>query len=252
MKIISLAPNITNTLVDMGCEDMIVGSTEHTDVKSNYTVGSWLSPNYKKIKNIDHDIILTSDALQKNIRDEILDMGLSVNHYNLNEFEDLFNLIDSLSNLTGIESDVLKNSIKDRLSNVKSNQPDDSKIVYCEEWDNPTMVAGNWIPDIVYYCGGKYPFLDSGDRSRKINKKEFDSCDPDIFISHICGVSLLDDFRDIRNKWNIKDNLDIYFVDDNYTNQLSSRSIIGVEIFAEIIQDQSYNKSKHYNTKNRF
>lgn len=248
MKIVSLAPNITNTLVDLNCENDIIATTQHSNLNSKYSIGSWLSPNIAEIKRLDPDYVFTSDPLQSKIYNKLSNDNMNIYHFNLKQFSDVYTLINSLGSIIGKneESERLISEINNRQTEVLNNVNNQNPVVYCEEWDNPTMVAGNWIPDIVEYAGGDYPFLSSGQRSREINKTEFDKYDPDIFISHICDMGLINDFRDIRDNWDT--NLDkVYFVDDNYTNQLSSRSIIGLEIFAEIIQNKSYNKDEYYN-----
>jgi ABC-type Fe3+-hydroxamate transport system substrate-binding protein len=78
MKIVSVAPNITEILLDMGITPD--ATTVHTNV-GNETVGKWLSPDLEEINDIKPDIVFTSDSLQDKINKELRSMGHNVNHY---------------------------------------------------------------------------------------------------------------------------------------------------------------------------
>lgn len=95
MRIVSLAPNITNTLVDLNCESDIIATTQHSNFNSKYSIGTWLSPNINKIKRVDPDYVFTSDPLQSDIYSKLSDSGMNIYHFNLKQFSDVYTLINS-------------------------------------------------------------------------------------------------------------------------------------------------------------
>ena len=62
VKIVSLAPNITEALFAIGADSLIAGVTDFCDfpeaVKTKPKTGSYLSPDYEKITSINPDLIL--------------------------------------------------------------------------------------------------------------------------------------------------------------------------------------------------
>jgi len=245
-KIISLAPNITDIIQKLGYSDYIIAHTNHSDIVNSEKIGNWLSPNFKRIEEINPDIIFTSDPLQEKIY-ERLNKKFNVHHTEPSCLNHLFPLITDISNEIGNtgEAKDLNRNLQNRIKRVKSIQEENSPVVYCEEWDNPTMVAGNWVPEMVQIAGGKYPFVKPGNRSRKISEEEFYEEDTDVFISHICGRNLQQKPNDSRVKWEY--NGSIYFINDNYINNLSTRTVDGIEAISEIIYDIDLNKSNLYN-----
>lgn len=93
MKIVSVAPNITEILLDMGITPD--ATTVHTSV-GDEIVGKWLSPDLEVINDINPDIVFTSDSLQDKINKDLEDMGHNVKHYNPRRFDNLFDIIQDL------------------------------------------------------------------------------------------------------------------------------------------------------------
>lgn len=251
MDVISLAPNITDILCKLNFEDNLIGCTKYHNIKGADNVGGWPVPNIEKVKELDPDVIFTSDPMQDEITDYIDPNNYDIFHTNPTRFLDLYDMILFVGDKINRKDKSISvvNNINKTVNHINNHKVDDKPIVYCEEWDNPTKVSGNWIPDIVNIAGGYYPFLNSGERSRNIKYKEFKKNDPDIFISHVCGFGLQDRFREVRDDWNMT-NSDVYFVDENYMNNLSTRSIKGIKILCEIINNDSYGLSKHYKSVN--
>lgn len=245
-KIISLAPNITDIIRKLGYSDYIVAHTNHSDIKNSEKIGNWLSPDFNRIKEINPDIIFTSDPLQEKIYEK-LNKQFNVHHTEPSRLNHLFPLITDISTKIGDagEAEKLNRNLQNRINRVRLIQEENSPVVYCEEWDTPPMVAGNWVPEMVRIAGGKYPFVEPGNRSRKISEEEFYEENTDVFISHICGRNLQQNPNNSREKWDYSGS--IYFINDDYINNLSTRTVDGIEAISEIIYDVDLNKSSLYN-----
>lgn len=64
VRVVSLAPSITKTLLALGARDELVGVSDYcldTAVAGLPHVGSWLTPNYEGIARLDPTLILTLD-----------------------------------------------------------------------------------------------------------------------------------------------------------------------------------------------
>lgn len=245
-KIVSLAPNITDIIVDLDMENKIVACTSHSDLRGCKEIGDWLSPDYKRLRDFDPDIVMTSDPLQQDIKNEIENMGYNTLHTEPTRFSDLTDLIQTIGETIDADerSDQLIDNVVRRYHKVKESSTSKEATVYCEEWDTPPMAAGNWIPDMVDAVGGSYPFVQGGDRSTSITEDQFKQQKPDYFISHLCGQGKMTNFRSIRDNWSYDG--DVYFVEDQYMNRLSTKTVIGLEIICEIVCDEDFGHSQKY------
>ena len=74
MRLVSLAPSATATLSAMGAADELVGVTVHCDPGDGTDperVGGWLNTDFDAVEALSPDLVLTSDALQRDTRDEL-------------------------------------------------------------------------------------------------------------------------------------------------------------------------------------
>lgn len=236
MRVVSLAPNITQIIKYIGGEDKLVGHTHYTEVEESEVVGGWLDPNYDKIGDLEPDVIFTSDLLQRQTKRDLED-DFKVEHSEPSSVQDLFPLMENVGETIGVETEKSIEELKSRLDSVEKYVEENVQskpIVYCEEWNDPPMVAGNWVPDVIEIAGGSYPFLETGERSRKMTKEEFNSENIDYFVSHICGFGLTVNCQKIIDRdWNTPE--EIYIFHDDLLNQLSPRLIEGVECICHII-----------------
>ncbi len=100
------------------------------------------------------------------------------------------------------------------------------------------MAAGNWVPDAVRAAGGRYPFVDPGERSREVAGEVVEAADPDHVVLHVCGRGERSDPDAVRSReWAI--DAPIHVVDDDLLNQPSPALIDGVERLAELLHPEA-------------
>jgi iron complex transport system substrate-binding protein len=56
------------------------------------------------------------------------------------------------------------------------------------EWLDPLRTAGNWVPDLAQAAGGRYPLVESGQRSREIDWAALRELDPDVLVCSPCSL----------------------------------------------------------------
>lgn len=135
-------------------------------------VGGWLNPDYERLRELDPGVVCTSDELQREIRDELRDRGYDVVHREPSRLADVLDGFESLGAAVGASEAGrrLREDTEARIDVVQSRVADHSRpVVYCEEWSDPPMAAGNWVPEAVRAAGGRYPFVAPGERSREIH-----------------------------------------------------------------------------------
>ncbi|MDL0121490.1 MULTISPECIES: cobalamin-binding protein [Halobacterium] len=232
MRVVSLAPSATAVVTALGASDRLVGTTTHCDAPDTPAVGGWLTPDYDRVVDLDPDVVLTSDALQAEIRDALRSRGFDVHHTAPATLDDVLASFADIGDAVGRPDagDALAADCRRRLAGVRDATPADGPTVYCEEWADPPMAAGNWVPDAVDAAGGHYPFVDAGARSHEVDAAAVRAAAPDHVVVHICGAGRQTD-ADPATRWDL--DAAVHVVDDSLLNQPSPRLIDGIELLAD-------------------
>ncbi|ELZ43916.1 iron/cobalamin ABC transporter periplasmic substrate-binding protein [Halorubrum coriense DSM 10284] len=252
-RVVSLAPSATATVAALGAADRFVGVTAHCDLPDGSAAGSahgpdaptavggWLNPDLDRVAALDPDVVLTSDALQADLATDCRDRGFDVAH------REPATLDDALDGFAARGSDVgrpdagerLAADARDRLDRIAERVAGRPRpTVYCEEWSDPPMAAGNWVPDAVRAAGGRYPFVDPGERSREVDPAAVERADPDRVVVHVCGHGDRVDPAGVAER----DWIDapVSVVDDSLLNQPSPALIDGVERLARLLHPEAF------------
>ena len=253
-RVVSLAPSATATVAALGAADRLVGVTGHCDlpedadagsahgVDSPTTVGGWLNPDLDRVAGLDPDVVLTSDGLQADLADDCRERGLSVAH------REPATLDDAVAGFAARGADVgrpeagerLAADARERLDRVADAVADRTRpTAYCEEWSDPPMAAGNWVPDAVRAAGGRYPFVDPGERSREVDLAAVERADPDHVVVHVCGHGERVDPEAVAGRdWAV--DAPVRVIDDSLLNQPSPALIDGIERLARLFHPDAF------------
>jgi len=240
-RIVSLAPAATATLRELGVLDRLVGITTHCrseiDADTDPTVlGGWLDPDLDELNALDPDLVCTGDALQAEVRDAIRDRGMRVHHTDARTLPEAVETFAALGHAVGHgdEGERLAARSRERLDRVRDRATDARPTVYCEEWSDPPMAAGNWVPEVVETAGGHYPFVDPGERSHAVSREEVEAADPDHAVLHVCGHGARVDPATVTDRdWDVDPT--VHVVDDALLNQPSPNLIDGAERLADLL-----------------
>ena len=249
-RIASLAPSATATLSAMGAGDAVVGVTVHCTLERP-RVGGWLNPDYDRLAELDPDLVCTADPLQADVRDDLRDRGYDVCHVEPATLDAVVDSFETLGRAAG-RPDAgtrLAAAARDRLAAVRARVPeapertvgargtdasaDSRPVVYCEEWGDPPMAAGNWVPEAVETAGGRYPFCNPGDRSREVSEADVEAADPDHVVVHHCGHGDRADPDVLAERgWDL--DASVHVLDDDLLNQPSPALLDGIETLADL------------------
>jgi len=186
---------------------------------------------------------VTCDDLQASIRDDLRERGYEVCHTDPTTLDEAVDDFARLGAAVGRPeaAERLAADCRERLAAVRGAVPDDPverPTVYCEEWSDPPMAAGNWVPEAVETAGGAYPFCDPGERSRTVTPEEVAAADPDHVVLHVCGhgdAVAPETFRD--RGWT--DDAAVHVLHDDLLNQPSPALVDGVERLADLFHGVS-------------
>ena len=238
MRIVSAAPSVTTILTEIGAEEDIVAATDYCDIQIDVIIGGWASQvDMELIKSLKPDIVFTVDQLQRNIADDLRESGIPVFHTEPNTIDEFLESIPKIGEQVGrkYEANKLKSKLETRIRRLQkqTEEFDDQPVIYCEEWPEPPMVAGNWIPEIVNVVGGKYPYNKTGQRSRKIKYDEVVESKPDYVVLHYCGWEKDNMTTFAKRGWDI--DAEIAVVDDDLFNQPSPKLVEGIKQLALLV-----------------
>ncbi|WP_458207155.1 cobalamin-binding protein [Haladaptatus sp. NG-SE-30] len=243
-RIVSLAPSVTEILRELDATDRLVGVTHHCSVETT-RVGGWLNPDFEAVEACNPDLVLTTDSLQADVRDELRERGHRVVHV---EPRTLDEMVESFATLgravdcarAGHDLAWRARSRIHRVRRLVSGR--DRPVVYCEEWSDPPTAAGNWVPDAVAVAGGRYPFLQPGDRSREVEQAVIEDAEPEHVFLHVCGRGERSDPEAVLERdWEIPalDRDAVHVFDDSLLNQPSPRLIDGIERMAATLHPEA-------------
>ncbi|MFB6089580.1 MAG: cobalamin-binding protein [Halobellus sp.] len=238
-RVVSLAPSATASLAAMGADEAVVGVTAHCDL-DRPVVGGWLNPDYDRLADLDPDVVCTADGLQREVRDELRDRGYDVCHVEPDTLAAVIDSVEAVGRAVGRPEagSALAAELRDRIDAVRDRVADrgsdDRPVVYCEEWGDPPMAAGNWVPDAVDAAGGRYPFCEPGDRSREVSAERVARADPDHVVVHHCGHGDRVDPGVLADRgWDL--DAPVHVFDDDLLNQPSPALVDGIERLAAVL-----------------
>ncbi len=237
-RIVSLAPSNTEILYELGVEDRVVATTAICDYPADAadkpSIGGWTNPDIDAVTEHEPDLVLATDELQNAAVEQCVNEGLHVKQFTPTTFQDVFNTIKAIGEHVGAEEQArdLVDELNARVRGLAAMTRSDTPRVYCEEWHDPPMVGGNWIPRMVNMIGGEY-LINDGDRSREVTTDEVQDFDPDHIVLHYCGFGTDADPDRIyrRDGWtdiSAVQQENVHVIDDSLLNRPGPRLIDGM------------------------
>ena len=204
------------------------------------------------LKELDPDVIITQSQCSVcavSLKDvekcliKFTDKKPLLNDLKPNSFEEVLkdiNLVGKKLNKK-VESNFLVKNIKNEINKIKVKTSNTKiKNVLCIEWIEPIMTAGNWIPQLVNFAGGKSILAKSGKNSNFIKLEHINFKEVDIVIFMPCGFDIKRSKEEILKanidySSNLK-NKKTFIVDGNkYFNRPGPDLLESTRILAEII-----------------
>jgi iron complex transport system substrate-binding protein len=200
------------------------------------------------IKEYKPDVILTGTVIQEKLAAELKTNGLPVYHQDPRTLEAVFKSIHDLSVVLDAEEngEWLVEELRSQFAALKEKTKHLPKKarVYVEEWHDPPMVSGNWVPDILRAAGVQSFPISSGDLSHEVSLEEVKKFDPDLIIISWCGAGMHADKYLLmkREGWEnlraVKER-NVIVIDDSLLNRPGPRLIDGArQIYGKVFEIQ--------------
>ena len=202
MRIVSLAPNVTSILVELGASEALVGITRWCkDVLSEDQFRRLSGvPQFDDCWNADPaavaalgpDLVIGSVPYRAQVVDGLIAQGLRFLATYPRCLADIYADIRLLGRIVDVtvRSEQLVSRMQTGIDAVRSRLAQaggDGRRprVYCEEWSNPLQNSQVWVEELVAACGGEFVPLPA---ARKVSAKEVIAADPDLIVVAWCGT----------------------------------------------------------------
>lgn len=244
-RIVSLAPSNTEILYALDADDRIVATTavcDHpTEASDKPSVGGWTNPDVDAVADHDPDLVLASDALQDDAVERCREAGLTVEQLTPTRLHDVLNTVKRIGELVDRDQAAqdLVDDLNRQIHDLSTRNRTDTPRTYCEEWHDPPMIGGNWIPDLIRMLGGDY-LINPGERSRRVTGNEIQAFDPDHIVLHYCGFDDATDPDQVLDRDGWQDitaiqHDEVHVIDDSLLNRPGPRLVEGMRELHEII-----------------
>lgn len=258
MRIASLSPAVTEILFALEQQKNIVCSDTFSDFPESAKAIPHLKDHQKisadVLRTYTPDIVFTSTLAQDRLAKELKDEGFGVIHQDPRSIGEIYESIRQIGIILGCEAraHALTETMQQGFNDTKRKAAMFFRKpkIYVEEWHNPPMMSGNWVPEVVKIAGGigleilKSGQVISGQKSevsdkrnppsREVSLEEVRMFDPDLIVLSISGAGNVASKELLTNRagWNelraVKEN-HLFVIDDSLLNRPGPRLTEGAK-----------------------
>jgi len=254
VRIIALAPNITEIVFALGQENRLIGVTKYSDfppeAKQIPSVGSYIDLDVEKIVSLKPDLcIATKDGNPREVvysLDSLQIPTYTVDTRDLDSVMDTVFEIGRLLNVTEKAGELVEN-MRSRIERVDSmvSKTDYRPRVFFQIGVSPIVSVGTntYIHELIVRAGGKnlakgrvpYP---------RFSREQVLALSPEIFI--ITSMAREQVFEKVRAEWSrwsdlpaVRNNR-IILVDSNILDRPTPRMVDGLELLVKVIHPELF------------
>lgn len=190
-RIVTLAPNLTETVYALGLEDMLVADTNYCDTppaaKLKAHVGDPQNPNLESIVALQPDLVLTTTSINRvETADALKQLGFAVYTTDPQTVRGMLDSVSHLAQAMGAEKQgtQLVARMQQRLDALQSRLSDRPMVhVLFVVWDQPLMTIGQntFIADALRWAGAESVVL-SKQRWPRLSLEEVVRLQPDYLV----------------------------------------------------------------------
>ena len=169
LRIVSLAPNVTEIIYALGSGDQLVGRTDYCNYPEEAlaitSIGTLWEPNLEAILSLDADIAIASSIVDPSFIDSLKAAGIEASQfYEEESLDGTYALIEKVAACIGKEAEAAEivKSMKDRIAAVQakvSTIPADQKkscvyMIGYGEWGDYAATGETYLNDVIEVAGG--------------------------------------------------------------------------------------------------
>lgn len=253
LRIVSLAPSVTESLFAIGAGDLVVGRTEYCDfpaeVESLPTIGGFAasSISVETILDLEPELVIGGSTYQAEVIDALESAGINAFIIQPASVEEIFDSLQLLGMVTDRQegADILVEDMQSRIdavAEIVSTIPEEERLtVFFEVWHEPLMTTTlqTFLGELIQIAGGVNIFADIEEDYPAVSAEQILEADPDVILgpsSH--GDQLTVEVISSREGWGdltSVQNEAIYLIDGNMISRSGPRIAEALETIAEIL-----------------
>lgn len=193
MRLLSLAPSITEILFALGVGEQLVGVTALCDypaaARTLPKVSGWTTGhNFSYLERYQPDLVFTCMYLPPGLAAACAAQHIPLVHGDPHTIaavlDSMITIGQAVEKITAARNVITQ--LSTQLAQLQVTQSRYRPRVYCEEWHTPPMVSGNWVPELVALAGG-VSLEQPGVMSGAITTEQIQAFDPEMIVAHWCG-----------------------------------------------------------------
>ena len=252
-RIVSLAPNLTEILFELGLGDRVVAVTQNSnwpaEAASRPKAGTFWQPNIEAIVAARPDLVVTlAFSQQRQLADRLKRVGCRCLTVKIDHVEELFTAIDQIGAATATAdraAALIEQMRSDLASMVGSSPAGRPKVLWVVQRE-PLRVAGTetFADEIIRLAGGQNAIGPTIQKYPPIGIEQVVASEPDVIIEPAMGTADLSAQRqEAYRYWAAMPSLPavrdgrIHVVDGDPVSRLGPRLVEGVRCVAACIND---------------
>jgi iron complex transport system substrate-binding protein len=254
VRIVSLAPSITEIIFALGEGERIKGVTQHCDFPAEARalprVGSYVHPDLERIVALKPDLCLAiRDGNPRNVVDKLEGLGIPVYAVDPRNLDTVVETVLELGRILNAtpKAESLAKDMSARIERVKARvaRADRRPGVFFQIGLVPIVSAGaNTLINELIAAGGGQNLANGSTPYPRFSREQVLALRPDVII--ISSMTKEQDLDQVKNEWKQYDSLPavqnghIYVVDANLLHRPTPRLIEGLETLAAIIHPELF------------
>ena len=255
-RIISLAPNITEILFDLGLDEEVVGVSIHCDfpekAKTRPRVGSYISLDYEKIISLKPDLIIATGAGNTREMVERLEkLGFPAYVIFPKDLEGILLSIDHIGQVVDRKAEALRiiqdmKRRKAKIINLMKNVPRTKVFLQIGEAPMVTVGKGSFADDLIRLAGGENVAGEEKKMYPRFGMEEILKRAPEVII--ITSMNTSANYEKVLQDWSRWKTLPavkngrIHLINSDLIDRPSPRIIDGLEEMARILHPERFKK----------
>ena len=194
-RIISLSPNLTEIIYDIGAQDLLVGDTDFCKfppaAQKKERIGGWINPNFEKIVSLKPDLVLALDFHEKTVG-TLRKLGIRVLVLDCASVSKILACYDRLGSVLGrtVQARTAKKALQKRLDGVKARskgrKPVPILFVIGRTPGTLDQIYGvgakNFVHELVVLAGGENVMKDAMTDYPLVSKEKLLQRDPLVIV----------------------------------------------------------------------
>jgi iron complex transport system substrate-binding protein len=197
-RVISLSPNLTEMIYDLGAQDRLVGDTDFCkfppEAEKKEKIGGWVNPNFEKIVSLKPDLVVALKFHDKAVN-TLKKLNIPVIIYNCDSVEDILETYTQLGEKLGCEAKAktARQALEKRLAKVKlkgkGQKPLSVLFVVGRTPGTLNQIYGvgpqTFVDELIQMAGGVNVLHDSKTGYPLVSKEELIQRNPDVIIDSV-------------------------------------------------------------------